>query len=138
MKPLLPGQPVTLEGARPSNELVQIIQDAARDISALRSDVDGAFPNGQLRARVNFNGTGTIAIREAANVASITDLGTGQYRVNFTTARPNANYTVLCSVSSFNTTVVVRLLATTSVQIEVRDLVGTLTDADTVCVAVFQ
>jgi hypothetical protein len=41
---------------------------------------------------VNFNGTGTVAIRAAFNVTSITDNGTGDYTVNFTTAMPDANY----------------------------------------------
>jgi hypothetical protein len=41
---------------------------------------------------VNFNGTGTVAIRASGNVTSITDSGTGAYTVNFTTALPDANY----------------------------------------------
>jgi len=44
------------------------------------------------RAWVNFNGTGTVAIRASGNVSSITDNGTGQYSINFTTAMPDANY----------------------------------------------
>lgn len=44
------------------------------------------------RAWVNFNGTGTVAIRASFNVSSITDNGTGDYTVNFTTALPDANY----------------------------------------------
>ena len=44
------------------------------------------------KAWVNFNGTGTVAIRAAYNVSSITDNATGQYTVNFTTAMPDANY----------------------------------------------
>jgi len=44
------------------------------------------------RAWVNFNGTGTVAIRASGNVTSITDLGVGNYTVNFTTAMPDANY----------------------------------------------
>jgi hypothetical protein len=44
------------------------------------------------RAWVNFNGTGTVAIRASGNVTSITDNGTGDYTVNFTTALPDANY----------------------------------------------
>jgi hypothetical protein len=48
--------------------------------------------NYKCRAWVNFNGTGTVAIRAAGNVASITDNGTGDYTVNFTTAMPDANY----------------------------------------------
>ena len=48
-----------------------------------------------VRAWVNFNGTGTVAIRDSGNVSSITDDGTGNYSVNFTTAMPDANYAVL-------------------------------------------
>jgi hypothetical protein len=44
------------------------------------------------RAWVNFNGTGTVAIRASGNVSSITDNGTGNYNVNFTTAMTDANY----------------------------------------------
>ena len=46
------------------------------------------------RAWVNFDGTGTPAIRGSGNVSSITDNGTGDYTVNFTTAMPDANYSV--------------------------------------------
>ncbi len=49
------------------------------------------------RAWVNFNGTGTVAIRASGNVTSITDNGTGDYTVNFTTAMPDANYAVQLS-----------------------------------------
>jgi uncharacterized protein (AIM24 family) len=44
------------------------------------------------RAWVNFNGTGTVAIRASGNVSSITDNGTGLYTANFTTAMPDENY----------------------------------------------
>ena len=44
------------------------------------------------RAWVNFNGTGTVAIRASGNVSSITDSGTGAYTVNFTNALVDANY----------------------------------------------
>jgi hypothetical protein len=53
------------------------------------------------RAWVNFNGTGTVAIRASGNVSSITDNGTGDYTVNFTTAMPDANYCVV-GMSSLN------------------------------------
>jgi hypothetical protein len=43
-------------------------------------------------AWVNFNGTGTVAIRSSYNVSSITDNGTGDYTVNFATALSDANY----------------------------------------------
>jgi hypothetical protein len=48
--------------------------------------------NYKCRAWVNFNGTGTVAIRAAGNVTSITDNGRADYTVNFTTAMPDANY----------------------------------------------
>lgn len=51
------------------------------------------------RAWVNFNGTGTPAIRASGNVSSITDNGTGDYTVNFTTAMPDANYCITCSAT---------------------------------------
>ena len=44
------------------------------------------------KAWVNFNGTGTVAIRAAGNVSSITDNGTGDYTVNFTVAMTDINY----------------------------------------------
>lgn len=43
-------------------------------------------------AWVNFNGSGTVAIRSSYNVSSITDNGTGDYTVNFTSALTDANY----------------------------------------------
>lgn len=59
------------------------------------------------KAWVNFNGTGTVAIRAAGNVSSITDNGTGDYTVNFTNAMPDADYAALVSgngatVNDFN------------------------------------
>ena len=57
---------------------------------------------GQLcKAWVNFNGTGTVAIRDSFNVGSITDNGTGDYTLNFTNNMSSANY-VLCMSGSTN------------------------------------
>ena len=52
------------------------------------------------RAWVNFNGTGTVAIRSSGNVTSITNNGTGDYTVNLTTAMPDINYSVSLSGSA--------------------------------------
>jgi hypothetical protein len=52
------------------------------------------LPQFACRAWVNFNGTGTVAIRASGNVSSITDNGTGNYTVNFTTSMPDANYAI--------------------------------------------
>ena len=55
-------------------------------------NASGSAPIYACRAWVNFNGTGTVAIRASGNVSSITDNGTGNYTVNFTAAMPDANY----------------------------------------------
>lgn len=55
-------------------------------------NASGSAPIYACRAWVNFNGTGTVAIRASGNVSSITDNGTGNYTVNFTTAMPDADY----------------------------------------------
>lgn len=47
---------------------------------------------GSAKAWVNFNGTGTVAIRASYNVSSITDNGTGDYTLNFTNAFADTNY----------------------------------------------
>jgi len=60
--------------------------------SAQIATVSGTAPLYMARAWVNFNGTGTVAIRASANVSSITDSGVGLYDVNFTTAMTDANY----------------------------------------------
>jgi hypothetical protein len=60
--------------------------------SAQFATVSGTAPIYPCRAWVNFNGTGTVAIRASGNVTSITDNGTGDYTVNFTTAMTDVNY----------------------------------------------
>lgn len=60
--------------------------------SAAVQDPAGTAPCYFARAWVNFNGTGTVAIRASVNVSSITDNGTGDYTVNFTTAMTDSNY----------------------------------------------
>ena len=55
--------------------------------------------SGLCKAWVNFNVTGTVAIRASYNVSSITDNGTGDYTVNFTTALADANYSMTASCS---------------------------------------
>jgi hypothetical protein len=81
------------------------------------------------RAWVNFNGTGTVAIRASFNVTSITDNGTGDYTVNFTTAMADANFSAI-GVCTLNDTIVAgntqrgfspRSYATTSVRFVVTD-----------------
>ena len=72
----------------------------------VNSDADGvAIGTGGInqariaKAWVNFNGTGTVAIRSSYNVSSITDSSAGTYVVNLSTATADANYSVAGSVA---------------------------------------
>ena len=67
---------------------------AAADVPAPTqlSTASGSAPSYSARAWVNFQGTSTVTIRGSGNVTSITDHGTGDYTVNFTTAMPDVNY----------------------------------------------
>jgi hypothetical protein len=66
---------------------------AARITDALNAS--GSAPIYACRAWVNFDGTTTTpTIRASGNVSSVTRNGTGDFTVNFTTAMPDANYSV--------------------------------------------
>ena len=75
---------------------VSLVQDGvvvAADLNSALSDTIG-----KVKAWVNFIGTGTVAIRDSYNVSTITDLATGQYQVNLTTALVDANYGIAVTV----------------------------------------
>ena len=96
------------------------------------------------RAWVNFNGTGTVAIRASGNVSSITDNATGFFTINLTTAMPDANYSVhagagagsdssrLCANSA------VIAPTTTTFKIQTTNIAGADTDANYTYVAIFR
>lgn len=71
-----------------------MINDGTIEAAKLSGGQTGTAPAFTVRAWVNFNGTGTVAIRDSGNVSSITDNASGNYTVNFTTAMPHANYAV--------------------------------------------
>ena len=79
--------------------------------SAQFATVSGTAPIYPCRAWVNFNGTGTVAIRASGNVSSITDNGTGDYTVNFTTAMPDANYSIVFGTVAATGTYITRQLS---------------------------
>jgi hypothetical protein len=64
------------------------------------STASGSAPSYSARAWVNFDGTGTVAIRSSGNVSSITDTALALYTVNFSTAMPDANYSIVGMVST--------------------------------------
>ena len=79
--------------------------------SAITNDlnVTGTAPMYACRAWVNFNGTGTVAIRASGNVSSITDNGVGDYTLNFTTAMPDVNYSFTGSNGNLPSAVSVKM-----------------------------
>ena len=102
--------------------------------------------DGTAKAWVNFDGTGTVAIRASFNVTSITDNGTGEYTINMTNALADANYSIVISsdpatgsggipysglsYSGYSpTSSTARVRTTTS---------GAFADSPTVCVAIFR
>jgi hypothetical protein len=74
------------------NLLADVVQGSTANTPPVFKDGNGTTIGTLCRAWVNFNGTGTVAIRASFNVSSITDNGTGDYTVNFTNALPDANY----------------------------------------------
>jgi hypothetical protein len=80
--------------------------------------------NGSAKAWINFDGTGTPAARDSENIASITDNGTGNYTLNFTSDMANGNYNAttnarLWSLASDEYRVTtVRTFAAGSIQVE--------------------
>ena len=97
---------------------------------------------GLAKAWVNFNGTGTVAIRASYNVSSITDNGTGDYTVNFTTSMLNTNYAVVggsgsgTSFSFITPNAGTKTTTSTAIFATASGIVS-LGDPTTVCIAVF-
>lgn len=97
----LPTSTDTLVGRATTDTLTNKTLTTPNIDSAQFATVSGTAPIYPCRAWVNFNGTGTVAIRASGNVSSITDNGTGNYTVNFTTALVDANYAVALSSPSY-------------------------------------
>lgn len=111
--------------------------------SAQFATVSGTAPIYPCRAWVNFNGTGTVAIRASGNVTSITDNGTGNYTVNLTTALPDANFSAVSTAAENAgvSAIITRLgtLASGSCQIyTVNRSDGALADSATIAVSIFR
>ena len=104
---------------------------------------NGWYP---AKAWVNFNGSGTVAIRDDDNVSSITDNGTARYTVSFSSSLTSANFAALASLNgtsdSFTTGAarqfcMVRGRATGSVGVQSVDDGGALSDTSYVATSVF-
>jgi len=75
---------------------------ATAESTLTQFNASGSAPVYACRAWVNFNGTGTPAIRGSGNVSSITDNGTGDYTVNFTTAMSDVNYSAVATPQGYH------------------------------------
>jgi hypothetical protein len=98
------------------------------DVNASAAIADSKLTGTTCKAWVNFDGTSTVAIRASYNVSSITDNGTGNYTVNFTTAMADANYVTVIGTgadgsggSSFGTP---STYSTTAVIVQSRSISG--------------
>ena len=118
--------------------LTDVVQSSTAGTPPQFNDGNGTQIGTLCRAWVNFNGTGTVAIRASFNVSSITDNGTGDYTVNFTTAMPDANYSVVAmgnNAQIYNN--IGATMSTSAVQVKAYYLAA-LTDVSIQSVAVFR
>jgi len=112
--------------------------------SASVPTVSGTAPLYMCRAWVNFNGTGTVAIRASGNVSSITDNGTGNYTINFSTAMSDANYGVNTTTGDSGNpgnqgrVSEAQEMATSSVRVKTISTGAVLTDYSFVGVSIFR
>jgi hypothetical protein len=95
-----------------TNDKLSLAANAGEIKKALNADNDP--PIYACRAWVNFNGTrnatdtgastngANVFIRNSGNVASVLKNGTGDYTITFTTAMPDANYTLTGTCSPLN------------------------------------
>jgi hypothetical protein len=123
------------------------VNDSAITPAKLSGGQSGSAPAYAARAWVNFNGTGTVAIRASGNVSSITDNGSGDYTLNFTTTLPDVDYSLVGSTeckTAFNVVKVFQsntgalVTPTTSAARITTGNNTTNQDVDYVCVAVLR
>lgn len=134
---------VTTAKITDANVTTAKIADANITAAKLSGAQSGSAPIYGARAWVNFNGTGTVAIRASGNVTSITDNGTGDYTVNFTTAMSDANYSTNVTTSNSATSGPIAFREWTaksasSVQVKTASITPALVDSDEVCVSIFR
>ncbi len=102
---------------------------------------DGTREFGNCAAWVNFNGTGTVAIRDSLNVSSITDNNVGDYDINFETAMDNADYHMGVSAGSAGNAdgrmISLEPGTLTHFRIYIRNATNTSSDTEITCASVF-
>jgi len=144
LTPLLLSGICQINGINNDNNAYNALTFATGASEAMRIDTSGnlLFNSGYgsaaiaygCRAWVNFNGTGTVAIRASGNVSSITDNNTGNYSINFTTAMTDANYSGSFCGNGLAQIPVFYVTSTSSLQVLYYNTAGTPVD-NSVCVA---
>ena len=126
------------------NLLADVVQGSTANTPPVFKDGNSTEIGTLCRAWVNFNGTGTVAIRASFNVSSITDNGTGDYTVNFTTAMLDTNYATIGTASdtgnrlTFNRAPSLAAQTQTSVRATTGTPAGGGADPSEVHVAIFR
>jgi hypothetical protein len=146
LKPNASGTGVfSLEAPNSNVDRTLTLRDETGDLVTTATDLEpqvkdslnatGTAPVYACRAWVNFNGQGTVSIRDSGNVSSITDNNTGSYTVNFTTSMPDGNFSAVSSVGDGYPSVSINA---TSVTINTRFDTGAFSDQSVVYCAVFR
>lgn len=143
----LPAATTTLVGTDATQTLTNKTLTTPNIDSAQFATVSGTAPIYPCRAWVNFDGTGTVAIRASGNVTSVTDNGTGDYTVTFTTAMPDVNYAATAMSGTSSLTAATGLSfagqgsatpTTTAFRFRIRDDAGAQFDSAFCSIAIFR
>lgn len=116
--------------------------NSTRTVTFPDSDLDlGSIGGaGNVESWVNFNGTGSVSIRDDGNVSSITDNGTGSYTVNFSTSLSHSNFAIAGNAGNLGAQqariLMPRTLSTGSCGVEVNNTGGSQADVSAVLVSV--
>jgi len=138
-----------LTGQGSTND-VTIKNDADADVAVIPTGTTnfgfdsrfGSMYSVPVSGWVKFNGTGNVAIRASGNVSSITDNGTRDYTVNFTTAMPDADYAICATINRNNSrqadAIVPLTYATSSIRLFTHNAGATAVDEAFVNISIFR
>jgi hypothetical protein len=92
------------------------------------------------RAWVNFNGQGTVSIRASGNVSSVTDNGTGDYTLNFSTSIVDVNYSVAFSFLRDTLPLIINPFGygTATLRFQSMQSNATFDDCSIACISIFR
>lgn len=123
-----------------------ILKNGVASAAPQFQDASGVQIGTLCRAWVNFNGTGTIAIRSSFNISSITDNGVGNYTINLTTAIYDAEYSTSLGYSRLNAStdptqvgfIGCGAKTTSSLRVFTDGTTGTAIDFEAISVSIFR